>query len=305
MNLTAAIDQDYHAPITAKSVIGIGVLSSAAKSRNDSCNAAFLRLAVSSMGGLGGEPQGSPVRVPGTPTRLVPLTRLESGVRLNKLNGERIMTKSIKSAVKLVHGKATTTSLKISEVFGKQHFHVIRAIEKLDCSDEFNASNFGCIDYIDKRGRTKKSYTITKNGFMFLAMGFTGKEAAQWKEKFIEEFDRLERLVLVKSTTRQSPRELPAPKQYHYPRKLLEQTGFITTSSPAALNIAMLSSKNYVSPLLYLLNELRSDGHEITAAWDEAIALRDGVIHADAVLEKISLDAIRAYSKPASTAKRS
>ena len=90
---------------------------------------------------------------------------------------------------------------------------------------------------------------------------------------------------------------------FNYPRKLLEQDGFIMPDRPARLNISMLGNKNFVSPLMHLLNELRVDGHEVSAAWDEAIAMRDGVIHADEVLEKISLDPIRAYSMHASTAR--
>lgn len=35
-------------------------------------------------------------------------------------------------------------------------------------------------------------YQITKNSFVFLVMGFTGKKAAQFKEAYIAEFDRME-----------------------------------------------------------------------------------------------------------------
>lgn len=91
--LTTAIVRDYSLPVAAKkAAIGIGLLSNAAMSRNVSRSAVFLRLALPFMGGIDGEPQGSPVRVPGSPTRLLPPTRLDSSVRFTKLNGERIMT---------------------------------------------------------------------------------------------------------------------------------------------------------------------------------------------------------------------
>ncbi|OAH95758.1 hypothetical protein AZH52_01600 [Proteus mirabilis] len=35
-------------------------------------------------------------------------------------------------------------------------------------------------------------FQMTKNGFVFLVMGFTGKKAAQFKEAYISEFDRME-----------------------------------------------------------------------------------------------------------------
>ncbi len=101
---------------------------------------------------------------------------------------------------------------------------------------------------------------------------------------------------------RQQPKALSALKKYNYPRKLLEQDGFFTGSNPVALNISMLSNNHYVSPLMHLLNELRIDGHEVSAAWDEAIALRDGILQASDALENIYMKALKSKFKPASTA---
>ena len=42
------------------------------------------------------------------------------------------------------------TSLDIAETFEKEHFHVLRDIEKLECSEEFRQSNFGLTSYTDK-----------------------------------------------------------------------------------------------------------------------------------------------------------
>lgn len=36
-----------------------------------------------------------------------------------------------------------TTSMKVAEVFGKDHKNVLRDIDKVVCSDEFRQSNFG------------------------------------------------------------------------------------------------------------------------------------------------------------------
>ncbi len=79
-------------------------------------------------------------------------------------------------------GKVTTTSLIVAEVFKKRHKHVIEKIENLDCSEEFNGTNFRPIEYKDKRGRMKPAYELTRDGFTFVAMGFTGKKAAEFKE---------------------------------------------------------------------------------------------------------------------------
>jgi len=77
----------YRSPVTCKKqVIGFGSPRKAAKSRNVIRSAAFLRPVSPFMGGLGGEPQGSPVRFPGLPTRPVPPSHLEVGVRFDQLN---------------------------------------------------------------------------------------------------------------------------------------------------------------------------------------------------------------------------
>lgn len=88
----------------------------------------------------------------------------------------------------------TTSSLKVAEAFGKLHKNVIQRIEKLDCSPEFVSANFSAHEEIIQAGAVKrpsKYYQMTKDGFMFLVMGFTGKEAAAVKEKFIAVFNHM------------------------------------------------------------------------------------------------------------------
>ena len=89
-----------------------------------------------------------------------------------------------------------TTSINVGETFGKTHKNVLRAIENLDCSKEFHRRNFEPIFYEDSYGRKQQAYEITRDGFVFLAMGFTGKKAAQWKEKYIECFNLMEKTLL-------------------------------------------------------------------------------------------------------------
>lgn len=107
------------------------------------------------------------------------------------------MSKAIaRPQLAVVNGHATTTSLQISENFGKLHKNVILAVEKLECSPEFRRLNFKLTSYevAQPNGGTRKlpAYTITRDGFVFLAMGFTGKEAAQWKEAYITAFNAME-----------------------------------------------------------------------------------------------------------------
>lgn len=97
--------------------------------------------------------------------------------------------------VKLVDGKSCTSSRLIAQHFNKEHKDVLRAIKNLDCSADFNRRNFALVDYVDGKGEKRPEYVITRDGFTFLAVGFTGKEAAKFKEDFIGEFNKFESLL--------------------------------------------------------------------------------------------------------------
>jgi Rha family phage regulatory protein len=110
--------------------------------------------------------------------------------------------------VRVAHGQIITTSLNIAQVFGKQHKDVLRTIKTLDCSEEFARRNFAPTSYADSQGRQQPLYEITRDGFTFLAMGFTGQEAARFKEAYIAAFNRLaEELAGVRHAM-----ALPAPE---------------------------------------------------------------------------------------------
>ena len=108
------------------------------------------------------------------------------------------MTSSIlpQSAVSVSNGKVTTTSLKVAEIFGKRHDHVLRDIENLEIPKEWRLPNFGEMQ-IERKTPTggivkSKAFAITKDGFTLLAMGFTGKKAMQFKIAYIEAFNAME-----------------------------------------------------------------------------------------------------------------
>ncbi|MNO58429.1 Phage regulatory protein Rha [compost metagenome] len=99
-------------------------------------------------------------------------------------------------AVELIDGKPTTTSLDVATHFRKLHKDVLRAVRGLDCSPEFHERNFAPMEIEVQIGlgktRKDKAFRMTRDGFMFLAMGFTGEEAAIWKEAYINAFNQLE-----------------------------------------------------------------------------------------------------------------
>lgn len=98
------------------------------------------------------------------------------------------------NAITCEESKLVTTSLKIAEAFGKRHTHILEKIKSLDCSDKFTSANFSAHVEIIQAGTVKresKVYQITKDGFMFLVMGFTGKKAAAIKEAYITAFNAM------------------------------------------------------------------------------------------------------------------
>ncbi|MBF6689275.1 Rha family transcriptional regulator [Acinetobacter baumannii] len=100
--------------------------------------------------------------------------------------------------VNVINNQVMTTSYKVSDAFGKLHKNVLQKIEKLDCSPEFLSANFSAHEEIIQAGavqRASKYYEMTKDGFIFLVMGFTGKEAARIKENYITVFNQMAQLL--------------------------------------------------------------------------------------------------------------
>lgn len=102
--------------------------------------------------------------------------------------------------VSITDQRAVTTSQIIAEAFDKQHKNVLQSIERIECSEDFRRLNFQPtqIEVVLPTGGTRlsPSYNITRDGFTFLAMGFTGKKASQFKEAFIAAFNRMEQALL-------------------------------------------------------------------------------------------------------------
>jgi Rha family phage regulatory protein len=45
----------------------------------------------------------------------------------------------------------------------------MRDIKNLGCTEEFNQSNFGLVEYRDGKGEIRPEYLMTRDGFTFLA----------------------------------------------------------------------------------------------------------------------------------------
>lgn len=120
-----------------------------------------------------------------TTTRTTAIRDPHSAERIS----QRAVRQSLAQIVVISHGQTITTSIVVAEKFRKRHDNVLQAIANLDCSNGFRLLNFQESSYLNEQGKEQPCYTVTRDGFSFLAMGFTGKEAAVWKEKFIAAFN--------------------------------------------------------------------------------------------------------------------
>ncbi|SET99495.1 phage regulatory protein, rha family [Enterococcus malodoratus] len=91
--------------------------------------------------------------------------------------------------------QAVTTSLNLAESFEKEHKNVIQVIESKIQSAENSAhykNMFALGSYVDSRGREQKMYYMNRDGWTFIAVGFTGRKADSFKLKYIEAFNKME-----------------------------------------------------------------------------------------------------------------
>ncbi len=111
-------------------------------------------------------------------------------------------------------GKLITTTRTVATAFHKRHDDVLKKLKGLECSPEFTARNFAASNYTDSTGRKLPEYQLTRDGLIFLVMGFNGKKAAVIKEAYINAFNELERQL---HNQQQRPLQPPKEKPVVYP----------------------------------------------------------------------------------------
>lgn len=94
--------------------------------------------------------------------------------------------------VEVNNEQVVTTSLVVAETFGKRHNNVMRDIEGL-LKNEHTQKLFQKGTYIHSQNKQEYPlYYMNKDGFTLLAMGFTGKDAIEFKMKYINAFNEME-----------------------------------------------------------------------------------------------------------------
>ena len=100
-------------------------------------------------------------------------------------------------------GKIVTSSQAVAYYFEKDHGKVLRSIRSLLSFQETSESMtkngytpkwFYEYQYTNEQNhQTYPAFLMTRDGFTLLAMGFTGKKALEWKIRYIQAFNEMER----------------------------------------------------------------------------------------------------------------
>lgn len=94
--------------------------------------------------------------------------------------------------------QAVTDSLKVADAFNKKHKNVMQSIDNKIHSAE-NPAQFKKMfveaTYQDASGKSNRMYYMNRDGFTFIAMGFTGRKADDFKLKYIQAFNEMEKQI--------------------------------------------------------------------------------------------------------------
>ena len=101
--------------------------------------------------------------------------------------------------VTITDGELMTNSKVVFEHFNVAggHRYIMKRIEELISSEpEFGAQHFFRSSYVSPQNKTLKCFDMTRDGFSLVAMSLNGKKALEWKIKFINAFNAMEKGVL-------------------------------------------------------------------------------------------------------------
>ena len=120
---------------------------------------------------------------------------------MNNINIKPFYSKGYENAevinIQNKDGVAVVSSRVVAYDFDKRHDHVLRDINNIIESN--TTQNWGLLfiesQYKASNGKMNKEYLLTRDGFSLLVMGFTGKEALQWKLQYIEAFNKMEEQI--------------------------------------------------------------------------------------------------------------
>lgn len=129
--------------------------------------------------------------------------------------------------VEVKNNTVVVSSRQIAEHFGKEHRSVLKSIKDLLLNIEglhnfeHTPEMFQKATYIHEQNKKEyPMYLMNRDGFSLLVMGFTGKEALEWKIKYIKAFNEMEQQLTNQHYTDEEVKQL-ADEYYHYKMEAL------------------------------------------------------------------------------------
>lgn len=121
--------------------------------------------------------------------------------------------------VQIQNNRVVVSSKQVAKRFNKEHKNVLATIKDILVAGK-SATNFYEETSFDYRGRKFPMYLMDKDGFSLLVMGFTGKEALEWKIKYIKAFNEMEQQLTNQHYTDEEVKQL-ADEYYYYKMEAL------------------------------------------------------------------------------------
>jgi Rha family phage regulatory protein len=110
--------------------------------------------------------------------------------------------------VAIRENRVVTDSISVAEYFEKRHDDVLKKIRAVmtECDPAYRLRNFAETVYQREnpsggQGISTPMYELTRDAFVLIVMGFTGKKALQWKIRYIEAFNEMEAELLRRSAS--------------------------------------------------------------------------------------------------------
>lgn len=125
------------------------------------------------------------------------------------------------------NGKILTNSVLVAKKFGKEHKHVLDSIRKIMTAENSAVLQmFEQSSYLNEQNKLQPMFVMTRDGFTLLAMGFTGKQAMEFKLDYIGAFNKMEETLKKTSITTlpdfTNPAEAARAWAHEYEQKQIE-----------------------------------------------------------------------------------
>ena len=107
---------------------------------------------------------------------------------------ERVEDREMDSSIEIKeeNNELVVSSREVADNFGRAHRHVLDSVRDILAAENSAAKLFYESTY-ENRGKQYPMYLMNRDGFSLLVMGFAGKEALQWKLKYIAAFNAMEK----------------------------------------------------------------------------------------------------------------